>query len=133
MKKVLYYSTPFVVFPIVFLGITWLEGAGLLQSNASVLLTYAVLFLFAALMGSLSHAEKPFDCLMTAIIPVSFFAALFVGLLFDAGCDGSAQFSLHHALNAAYYYSWLPPVGVMTVAAFVFSFKPIRMIKKKNA
>ena len=41
--------------------------------------------------------KAKFDYIMTAIVPLSVFFALFISLLFDDGCDGTPQFSLIHA------------------------------------
>ena len=127
MKKTAYYTSPFVVIPVIFLIVSVLESAEILE-----FIVFASLFLFAAALGIISPSRAKFDYLITIIVPVSAFFALFIALFFDEGCDGTPQLSLSHALNIEYYRAWLPMVLVMTVIAFVFSFKPIRdFIKSK--
>ena len=127
MKKIAYYFSPFVSFTILFLLATLFPGAEILEA-----IVFASLFLFAAVLGIISPSRAKFDYLITIIVPVSAFFALFIALFFDEGCDGTPQLSLSHALNIEYYRAWLPMVLVMTVIAFVFSFKPIRdFIKSK--
>ncbi len=129
MKKAIYYVAPFVMLPIFFWFFIWLGDTNIIKPNVLITLTYILFFLFSALMGSLSCSDKKFDYRMTAIVPVSLFVALFTGLFFDEGCDGNAQLSIHHALNMAYYCSWLPIAIGMMITTFVFSFKPIRVSK----
>ena len=127
MKKIAYYFSPFVIFTLLFLLATLLDSTEILE-----FIVFASLFLFAAVLGIISPSRAKFDYLITIIVPVSLFFAEFIVLLFDEGCDGTPQVSLSHALNIEYYRSWLPTVLVVTVIAFVFSFKPIsRFIKSK--
>ena len=127
MKKIAYYFSPFVSFTILFLLATLFSGAEILEA-----IVFASLFLFAIVLGIISPSKAKFDYLITIIVPVSLFFAEFIVLLFDEGCDGTPQVSLSHALNIEYYRSWLPTVPIVTVIAFVFSFKPIsRFIKSK--
>ena len=127
MKKIAYYFSPFVSFTILFLLATLFSGAEILE-----FIVFASLFLFAAVLGIISPSRARFDYLITIIVPVSVFFALFISLFFDEGCDGTPQLSLNHALNIEYYRSWLPMALVMTVIAFVFSFKPIRRFVKNK-
>ena len=129
MKKAIYYFSPFVIIPIVFLITTLLESAEELNSIAPYFV-FASLFLFAVLIGTMSQSKLKFDYIITAFIPLSVFLALFVSLLFDDGCDGTPQLSLSHALNVGYYRAWLPIAIIMMVVTFVFSFKPIRKFIK---
>ena len=127
MKKLAYYISPFVIFTILFLLPTLLDSTEILE-----FIVFASLFLFAAVIGIISPSRAKFDYLITIIVPVSAFFALFIALFFDEGCDDTPQLSLSHALNIEYYRAWLPMVLVMTVIAFVFSFKPIMdFIKSK--
>ena len=127
MKKIAYYIAPFVIFTILFLLPTLLDSTEILE-----FIVFASLFLFAAVLGIISPSKAWFDYLITIIVPVSVFFALFISLFFDEGCDGTPQLSLNHALNIEYYQSWLPIALVMTVIAFVFSFEPVsRFIKSK--
>ncbi len=129
MKKAIYYVSPFVIIPIIFLITTLLERVEILNPIAPYFV-FASLFLFAVLIGTISQAKSKFDYIITAFIPLSVFLALFVSLFFDEGCDGTPQFSLSHALNIEYYRIWLPIAIIMMVVTFVFSFKPIRKFIK---
>ena len=131
MKKTIYYFSPFVINPIIFLTATLLESAEILKPIVPYFM-FGVLFLFAAVLGIISPSKAKFDYLITIIVPVSVFFALCISLFFDEGCDGTPQLSLSHALNIEYYRAWLPMVLVMTVIAFVFSFKPIRDFMKSK-
>ena len=128
MKKIAYYISPFVIFTLLFLLATLLDSTEILEFIA-----FASLFLFTAVLGIISPSRAKFDYLITIIVPVSVFFALFISLIFDDGCDGMPQFSLSHALNIEYYRSWLPIALVVTVITFVFSFKPIRDFIKSKA
>ena len=127
MKKTAYYTSPFVVIPVIFLIVSVLESAEILKPIAPYIM-FGALFLFAVVIGIISPSRAKFDFLITIIVPVSVFFALFISLFFDEGCDGTPQFSLSHALNVEYYSSWLPIAIVMTAITFVFSFKPIRSL-----
>ena len=131
MKKAVYYISPFVIIPIIFLITSILESVEIFKPIAPHF-AFTTLFLFAVIIGAISQSKAKFDYIITAIVPLSVFYALFISLLFDEGCNGTPQFSLHHALNIEYYRSWLPIALIMMVIAFVFSFKPIRnFIKSK--
>ena len=129
MKKAIYYVSPFVIIPIIFLITTLLESVEMLNPIAPYFV-FASLFLFAVLIGTISQSKLKFDYIITAFIPLSVFLALFVSLLFDEGCDGKPQFLIDHALNMEYYKPWLPIVLSMVIVTFVASFKPIRILKK---
>ena len=131
MKKAIYYVSPFVIIPIIFLITNLLESVEMLNPIAPYFV-FTSLFLFAVLIGTISQSKLKFDYIITAFIPLSVFLALFVSLLFDEGCDGMPQFSLHHALNIEYYRSWLPIALAMMAITFVFSFKPIRQFIKNK-
>ena len=129
MKKAIYYVSPFVIIPIIFLITNLLESVEMLNPIAPYFV-FTSLFLFAVLIGTISQSKLKFDYIITAFIPFSVFLALFVSLLFDEGCDGTPQFSLSHALNIEYYRIWLPIAIIMMVVTFAFSFKPIRKFIK---
>ena len=130
MKKVIYYASPFVLFPIIFGAFTLLDEIDIINSNILAISLFVLFFVTTAFLGNLSLTEKKFDYLMTVIVPISFLLTVFVALFFDKGCDGTAQLSIHHALNIEYYKIWLPIVAVMTVITFVASFKSIRISKR---
>lgn len=130
MKKVIYYASPFVLFPIVFSAVTLLDGKDIVSSEILAVFSYSLFFIATALLGSLSLTNKKFDYIMTAIVPLSIFLSLFITLFFDEGCDGRPQLSLDHALNMEYYKVWLPIVAIMMVITFFASFKPIRVSKR---
>jgi len=129
MKKAVYYFSPFVIIPIIFLITTLFESVEVLEPIAPYFV-FASLFLFAVLIGTMSQSKTKFDYIMTFFVPLSVFLTLFVSLLFDEGCDGTPQLSLSHALNVQYYRAWLPIAIIMTVITFVFSFQPIRKFIK---
>ena len=133
MKKIIYYASPFILFPIILGIFTLLDEIDIINSNILAVFLFVLFFVTTAFLGNLSLTNKKFDYLMTGIVPLACFFALFIALFFDEGCDGTPQLSIHHALNIEYYRSWLPMVLVMTVIAFVFSFKPIRDFIKSKA
>ncbi len=130
MKKVIYYASPFVLFPIILGAFTLLDEIDIINSNILAISLFVIFFVTTAFLGNLSLTEKKFDYLMTVIVPISFLLTVFVALFFDKGCDGTAQLSIHHALNIEYYKIWLPIVAVTAVTTFVASFKPIRISKR---
>ena len=131
MKKTIYYFSPFVIIPIIFLIATLLESVEILKPTAPFFL-FTALFIFSLAIGVLSPTKTTFDYVITAIIPCSVLLSLFVGLLFDEGCDGKPQLSLSHALNMEYYKVWLPIVLTIMLITFITSFKPIRSIVKST-
>ena len=131
MKKIAYYISPFAILPMLFLLSTLLEGVEILKPIVPYFMI-ATLFLFAAVIGTLSQSKAKFDYVVSIIVPLSAFFALFISLLFDEGCDGTPQFSISHALNIEYYRVWLPIVLITMVITFVFSFKPIRLFIKSK-
>ena len=130
MKKAIYYASPFILFPIIFGFFTLLDEIDIINSNILAVFLFVLFFVTTAFLGNLSLTEKKFDYLMTVIVPISFLLTVFVALFFDKGCDGTAQLSIHHALNMEYYKIWLPIVAVTAVTTFVASFKPIRISKR---
>lgn len=114
------------------MAVALLDEIDTISLGVLAVLTGTVLFVFAALMGSLSPANKKFDYLMMGIVPLSFFLTLFIALLFDEGCDRTSQLSISHALNMEYYKVWLPIVAIMMVITFAASFKSIRVVKKHS-
>ena len=130
MKKVIYYASPFILFPIIFGVFTLLDEIDIINSNILAVFLFVIFFVTTAFLGNLSLTNKKFDYLMTAIVPLACFFALFIALFFDKGCDGTPQLSIDHALNMEYYKVWLPIVAIMMVITFVASFKPIRFSKR---
>ena len=130
MKKIIYYASPFVLFPIICVAYSLLDKIDIINLNILAVFLCVILFVTSAFLGNLSLTKKKFDYLMTIIVPISFLLTLFIALFFDEGCDGKPQLSLHHALNIEYYKVWLPRVAVMAVITFVASFKPIRISKR---
>ena len=127
MKKTIYYVSPFIVFPLVFLlDDLWKSIYIANYYDVAPVFFKIVAFLFPAIIGSLSTTNKKFDYLMTAIVPLSFFLSLFFALYFEEIYE-CVRFSLDHALNMEYYKLWLPNVVVMTAITFVTSFRPIRI------
>ena len=120
MKKVIYYASPFILFPIIFGVFTLLDEIDIINSNILAVFLFVIFFV----------TNKKFDYLMTVIVPISFLLTIFVALFFDEGCDGTPQLSISHALNMEYYKIWLPIVAVMAIITFVASFKPIRISKR---
>ena len=130
MKKAIYYASPFILFPIIFGIFTLLDEIDIINSNILVIFLFVFFFVTTAFLGNLSLTNKKFDYLMTVIVPLACFFALFIALFFDEGGDGTPLLSIDHALNMEYYKVWLPIVAVMTVITFVASFKPIRFSKR---
>ena len=129
MKRTLYYISPFVIIPIIFLITSLLEGVEILEPTAPYF-AYTALFLFTVMLGALSQLKTTFDYIITALLPLSVFFALFLFLFFDEGCNGRPQLSLYHALSIEYYRPWFLRVLVMMVITFVFTFKPLRQFIK---
>ena len=130
MKKAIYYASPFILFPIIFGIFNLLDETDIINSNILAVFLFVLFFVTTAFLGNLSLTNKKFDYLMTGIVPLACFFALFIALFFDEGCDGTPQLSIHHALNMEYYKIWLPIIAIMAVTTFVASFKPIRISKK---
>lgn len=121
----MHYFSPIVVTPMIFLTATLLENTETLEPVVPFVL-FPALLLLAVVVGVLSPLKTKFDYIMTAIVPISVFFSLFIGLFFCEGCDGAPQLSLNHAFNMEYYRSWLPIALVLMILTFIFSFRPIR-------
>lgn len=130
MKRVIYYVSVFVTYPVILLVFALLDKSPELRWEIYPFICIGVFYLVSALLGSLSPTSRNFDYILPVIILISFFCSLFIGLYFDEGCDGKPQLSIYHALNMAYYEAWLPHVVVMGIIAFTASFEPIRMMRK---
>ncbi|MBE6670865.1 MAG: hypothetical protein E7593_01525 [Ruminococcaceae bacterium] len=131
MKKTMYYFSPFVIFLIFFLISNLLESVEILDPIMPYF-AFVMLFLFAAVIGTLSQSKAKFDYIMTAIIPLAVAFSLFIALFFAEGCDGTPQLSIYHSLNIEYYLSWLPRALEMMAITFIFSFKPVRSFIKNK-
>ena len=130
MKKAIYYLSPMGAILIIFSLVTILENFEV-SSSLVPFFTIAALLLFSATIGLFSPAKTLFDYIITATVPASVFLSLFVGLIFDRGCDGTPQLSLSHATNPGYYLAWLPMALIMAAITFAFSFKPLRGLVKR--
>ena len=127
MKKIIYYASPFVIFPSVFVLFILIDRVEAIDSQILSLILNSLLLIACAIIGTLSPSQKRFDYVMTSIVPISFVCSLFISLLFDEGCDGSTRLSISHALNGEYYLIWLPIIIIMTAITFVASFRPYRI------
>jgi len=105
-----------------------IDGVEAIDSQILSLILNSLLLIACAIIGTLSPSQKRFDYVMTSIVPISFVCSLFISLLFDEGCDGSARLSISHALNGEYYLIWLPIIIIMTAITFIASFKPYRIV-----
>ena len=132
MKKFLYYLTPFIVIPFVTLIVDFLDEVGLI--NMTPLPFVIILALIGIVIGNLSSSSKKFDYIIALLVPIAFFALMFVLGLFETNCDNEPLFSVRIAFETA-IQSWaIVNYIVMAVATFFASYKSLRIseILKNN-
>ena len=126
MKKKLYYVTPLVIIPLLMLACEWLDNAEFLRMSPYIL--GAVLFIASAAVGFFSPTERTFDCLITALTPLSLFFFMFLSG-FLSKSDLETRFHLHEAIDTAFQPAALLLYLLMAAIAFLGSFKPLRKIR----
>ena len=125
MKKFLYYLTPFIVIPFVTLIVDFLDEVGLI--NMTPLLFVIILALIGIVIGNLSSSSKKFDYIIALLVPIAFFALMFVLGLFETSCDNEPLFSVRTAFETA-IQSWaIVNYIVMAVATLFASYKSLRI------
>ena len=125
MKKTVYYVTPFVIVPVLMLLLEFLDD-NLLRMSPYVL--GGLLFLASAVIGNLTPTHKSFDCIMTAIMPLSLFCLMFVVGLVDG--DPGPAFDLQKAFEVAFAPMALVLYFIMAITTFFASFRGHRITKK---
>ena len=116
MKKIAYYISPFIITTSVFMIVSLFYDMKLFETFGDCA---CLLFLFSIVLAVLSPSKTRFDYVTSVLVPLSVFFAMFIALIFDKWSDRTIQL-------------WIPIAVVMTINAFVFSYKPIRdFIKSK--
>lgn len=126
MKKVVYYSSPFITFPILFFLLEILDDSRILR--LSPLIMFAVVLVAAAIISNLSPSDRPFDLIITIIIPLSLICTMLIAGFLDKD-DMETRFHIDRALEAAFQPLYLQLCLISLLTAFLFSFKKIRLIK----
>ena len=127
MKKKLYYITPFAAIPISLLLCALLDYTNILPMSPYIL--SAILLLLSAVAGIFSPTHRTFDCLVSALMPLSLFCCMFVAGFLDKN-DLEARFNLYKAVNAAFQPMVLQLYFLMAIVTFLASFKYFRNLKK---
>ena len=126
MKKVIYYSSPFIVFPIIFILLEILDDSRILE--LSPLIMFAVILVTTAIIGNLSPSDRLFDLIITIILPLSLICTMLIAGFLDKD-DMETRFHIDRALEAAFQPLYLQLCLISLLTAFLFSFKKIRLIK----
>ena len=126
MKKVIYYSSPFIAFPIIFILLEILDDSRILE--LSPLIMFAVVLVTAAIISNFSPSDRLFDLIITIIIPLSLICTMLIAGFWDKD-DMETRFHIDRALEAAFQPLYLQLCLISLFTAFLFSFKKIRLIK----
>ncbi len=130
MKKKLYYIIPFVTTPLLMLLCEFLDNMNLVSLNLYALI--ALCTLYSVGVGFFSPTHRKFDYLLSAIMPLSLLVFMFVVGLLDKS-DLETRFHLYKAVNAAFQSTALLTYLFMAISTFLFSFQPLRNIRKWKA
>ena len=126
MKKVIYYSSPFIAFPIIFILLEILDDSRILE--LSPLIMFAVILVTAAIISNFSPSDRLFDLIITIIIPLSLICTMLIAGFLDKD-DMETIFHIDRALEAAFQPLYLQLCLISLLTAFLFSFKKTRLIK----
>ncbi len=129
MKKFLYYLSPFVLITILFALLYLLNYLQILKPTSLIMLS--LLFLVAVIIGNLTSTKRKFDLLIAIIVPFALFSLLFIVGFLETG-ETYSRFDFSHAFRVALVnWPWYIYIG-LAITAFIASFKPLRIFKKKN-
>ena len=126
MKKVIYYSSPIIAFPIIFILLEILDDSRILE--LSPLIIFALVLVTAAIISNFSPSDRLFDLIITIIIPLSLICTMLIVGFLDKD-DMETRFHIDRALEAAFQPLYLQLCLISLLTAFLFSFKKIRLIK----
>ncbi len=129
MKKAMYYIIPFVLIPLVFLLGEFLDNLPFFKMTP--LLLGALLFLVAAVVGNFSSAKGKFDVIIAVIMPAAVFLFMFLAGFLESG-ETIRRFDFQHGFKIAVGNTPWGIYLVVAFAAFLASYKPLRVRQKKN-
>ena len=127
MKK-LYYIMPFIIVPSSMVLCECLDKANVIQMSPYIM--GVVLFFLSVIMGNISPTENRFDKLITALMPLSLFAFMFVVGFLNQN-DLHARFDIFRAIEVAIQPIALLLYVIMAVTTFLASVKVFRLFKRK--
>lgn len=126
MKK-LYYLVPFAAFPMMFL-FSALIGELLSHAGPGVMtgIFFAIMILLSAAIAMLTVGRSTFDLVITVANTLAIFLTTFMLNFCDRG-ETYSRFDLSHGLTASTRAENLVLYVLVAVAAFVFSYKKLRI------
>ena len=130
MKKKIYYVCPFIIVPFSCLLNEFFNKRDVLYMNPYIF--YAELFIISAMIGNLTPTHRRFDYIMTAIMPLSLFIAMFIGGFLDQ-TDLGGRFYTDRALDVAFQPLALIAYFMMGITTFFASYKSFRIIKRTKS
>ena len=127
MKKTIYYVCPFIIVPCSCLLSEFLNKRDVLNMNPYIF--FAELFIISAIIGNLTPTHRRFDYIMTIIMPLSLFIAMFIGGFIDE-TDLGGRFYMYRAFEVAFQPLALMIYFMMGLTAFFASYKSFRIIRR---
>ena len=127
MKKTIYYVCPFIIVPCSCLLSEFLNKRDVLYMNPYIF--FAELFIISAMIGNLTPTHRHFDYIMTAIMPLSLFIAMFLGGFLDQ-TDLGGRFYTDRALDVAFQPLALIAYFMIGATTFFASYKSFRIIRR---
>lgn len=125
LRRTLYYGSPFVLTPLLCFALE------LLPVTPPALLPL-LLFLFAAVFGTLSGAPRAVDFGAATVLPAAFFLTMLLAGFLDRSDLGS-RFSLGRALEVALQPFVLVLCAGVAAVALLSSLRPLRIRKRIRA
>ena len=130
MKKVLYYLSPFVIFPM------WVFFINLIDQWSLSIIPYIFiggLLTLAALIGGITPAPKRVDLRITFFVPLASFLTMLVGGFFDTGtCSGEMRLDIEYAFKVSLQPLFLLIYVLMALITFLVSFLKVRILERSR-
>ena len=119
MKKVIYYITPFVMFPVVLLLCNYI------RYHITYTTVIIITIFLSLMMGLLSPTRHKFDYLMTVIMPFAMICVFFVIGFLD-NSEFNARFDWHRGFKTATQPLLLVDCCCIAISTFLSSYQKFR-------
>ena len=123
-KKVIYYLSPFILIPALFILLILIDGLIPVPSFFGIIV-YILFAVLSFLIGRRSPSKHKVDILIAAVSALAMFAFMFVINFLDAG-ETYSRFDMRHAIGYATSASVLVEYGIMFISCVIGSILPFR-------
>lgn len=120
MKRFFYYLTPFVLIPVVMIFYEYIDNTS--KISMSPYICIITLIFISMIMGNLSHTQKRFDYVLSAVMPISLFCFAFI-IGFLSKCDLETRFHLDKAFKTAFQHEFIVAYCCMAIFSFLCSYE----------